>query len=95
MQEIPDPRSQLGRSSEISLADALMYALAVLHQKNPSLLSSDDKRQQPTVQSNAKSLYHVERIPCDTYLRTIIDRIPTEQLRPIFTAPFTHCQRRR
>ena len=56
--------------------------------------SPDDKRQQPTVQSNAKSLYHVEHIPCDTYLRSVIDLIPTEQLRPLFTACFAHCQRR-
>lgn len=92
--DIPDPRSQKGRSGEITLPDALMYALAVFHLKHPSLLSSDDKRQQPTIQSNASSLYHVEHIPCDTYLRAIIDRIPTEQLRPLFTACFAHCQRR-
>ena len=93
--DIPDPRSDKGRSGDISLPDAFMYALAVFHQKHSSLLSSDDKRNQPTVQSNAKSLYHVEHIPCDTYLRTIIDRILTEQLRPFFTACFAHCQRRR
>ena len=95
VQQIPDPRSQKGRSGNISLSDAFMYALAVFHQKHPSLLSSDDTRNQATVQSNAKSLYHVEHIPCDTYLRAIIDRIPTEQLRPFFTACFAHCQRRR
>ena len=91
---IPDPRSQKGRSGDISFLDAFMYALAVFHQKHPSLLSSDDKRNQPTVQSNAKNLYHVEHIPCDTYLRAILDRVPTVQLRPLFTACFAHCQRR-
>ena len=93
-QEIPDPRSQKGRPSEITVADALMYALAVFHQKHSSLLSSDDKREQPTIQSNAKSLYHVDTIPCDSYLRTMLDLIPTEQLRPFFTACFSYCQRR-
>ena len=95
VQEISDPRSQKGRSPDITLVDIVMYALAVFHQKHSSLLSSDDKRQQPTVQSNAKSLYHVEHIPCDTYFRSVIDLIPTEQLRPLFTACFAHCQRRR
>lgn len=94
VQEIPDPRSQNGRSGDITLVDILMYALAVFHQKNSSLLSCDDKRLQPTVQSNAKDLYHIEHIPCDSYLRAVIDRIPTEQLRPLFTTIFAYCQRR-
>ena len=93
-QEIPDPRSPNGRSGNISLTDIIMYALAVFHLKHPSLLSSDDKRQQPTVQDNATELYHVEHIPCDSYLRAIIDRIPTAHFRPFFTACFSHFQRR-
>ena len=71
-----------------------MYALAVFHLKHSSLLSCDDKRQQPTVQCNARDLYHVEHIPCDSYLRAVLDSVPTEQLRPLFTACFAYCQRR-
>lgn len=94
VQEIPDPRSSNGRSGKITLPDIIMYALAVFHLKHPSLLSSDDTRQQPTAQSNAHDLYHVEHIPCDSYLRAVIDRIPPEHLRPLFTACFAHAQRR-
>ena len=93
IQEIPEPRSQNGRSGDITLADIIMYALAVFHLKHPSLLSCDDKRQQPTVQSNAQDLYHVEHICCDSYLRAVIDRIPTEYLSPLFTVCFAYCQR--
>ena len=43
IQEIPEPRSQNGRSGDITLADIIMYALAVFHLKHPSLLSCDDR----------------------------------------------------
>ena len=92
-QDIPDPRSSNGRTGGITLVDIIMYALAVFHLKHSSLLSCDAKRQQPTVQSNAMDLYHVEHIPCDSYLRAVIDQIPTECLRPLFTACFAYCQR--
>ncbi|MBO9483241.1 hypothetical protein [Salinisphaera sp. G21_0] len=94
VQEIPDPRSSKGRSGKITLPDTIMYALAVFHLKHPSLLSSDDKRQQPTVQDNAKNLYHVEHIPCDSYVRAVIDQVPTEHFRSLFTSCFTYFQRR-
>ncbi|WP_067521168.1 hypothetical protein [Endozoicomonas ascidiicola] len=94
VQEIPDPRSQKGRSSNISISDFFMYALGVFHNKNSSLLACDDKREQPTIKENAKRLYHVERIPCDTYLRSIIDLVQIKHLRPLFLACFAYCQRR-
>ncbi len=93
-QKIPDPRPSNGPAADITLTDIIMYALAVFHLKHPSLLSSDDSRLQPTIQSNVKSLYHVERIPCDSYLRDVIDLIPTQNFRAFFTACFAHCQRR-
>ncbi|MBE8167496.1 MAG: hypothetical protein HAW66_03905, partial [Shewanella sp.] len=93
-QKIPDPRSSNGQTADITLTDIIMYALAVFHLKHPSLLSSDDSRLQPTIQSNVKSLYHVERIACDSYLRAVIDLIPTQHFRAFFTVCFAHCQRR-
>ncbi|WP_422443734.1 hypothetical protein [Endozoicomonas sp. ALB091] len=94
VQEIPDPRSQKGRSSNISIADFFMYGLGVFHNKNASLLTCDDKRDQPTIKENAKSLYHVEHIPCDTYLRSTIDLVQTKHIRPLFLACLAYCQRR-
>ena len=66
--------------ADISLPDALMSAFAMFSLKDPSLLAFDQRRND----ENLKSLYHIENIPCDTYLRTILDLLDPESLRPLF-----------
>ena len=46
--EISDPRSQMGRSGDITLVDFVMYTLAVFHQKTHlclALMTNDDRPQ--------------------------------------------------
>jgi hypothetical protein len=87
---IPDPRTG---SSSISLPDALMSGLAVFGLKCPSLLQFDQQRRDPIVEYNLHTLYGVERVPCDTQLRTILDPVDPVHLRPAFKAVFAHAQR--
>ena len=76
-------------SAEISLADALMSAFTIFSLKDPSLLAFDERRND----ENIKAVYHIENIPCDTHLRTILDPLDPELLRPLFQDIFRRLQR--
>ena len=76
-------------NGDISLHDALMSAFAMFSLKDPSLLAFDQRRND----ENLKALYHIENIPSDTHLRTILDALDPELLRPLFTDVFRQLQR--
>jgi hypothetical protein len=83
---IPDYRSD---DTEISLTDALMSAFAMFSLKSPSLLAFDQER----TEGNLHTIYGIERAPCDTYMREILDPVFPERLRPLFTSVFRQLQR--
>ena len=87
---VVDPRT----GCEIPLVDALMSGLAVFGLKYPSLLKFDEAYQnEAVIRANLHSLYGVERAPCDTQLRTRLDPLDPEALRPAFRAVHRHLQR--
>ena len=83
---IPDYRSD---DTEISLTDALMSAFAVFSLKSPSLLAFDQER----TEGNLHTIYGIERVPCDTRMREILDPISPTWLRPAFQSVFRQLQR--
>src|SRR3989454_8709671 len=83
---IPDPRRDHG---DIALADALMSAFAMFSLKAPSLLASDKER----AEGNLHTIYGIERVPCDTHMREILDPVSPKWLRPVFTSAFRQLQR--
>jgi hypothetical protein len=87
---VPDPR---GARVEIALGDALMAGLAVFGLKYPSLLKFDEASREDVIRHNLRTLYGVERAPCDTQLRTILDPVAPEHLRPAFRAVHRELQR--
>jgi hypothetical protein len=74
---------------EIMLGDALMSAFAMFSLKSPSLLAFDKVR----AEDNLQSIYGIERVPCDTSMREILDPVEPEHLRPAFKTVFRHLQR--
>jgi hypothetical protein len=74
-----------------SLADTLMAGLALFALKDPSLLAFDKRRQDPN--SNLRTIYGIDRVPCDSQLRDILDTVDPNTLRPCFTDLFRHLQR--
>jgi hypothetical protein len=44
--------------------------------------------QQAKGQSNAQSLFHLEKIPCDNHIREMLDPVPPEKLFPCYDAVF-------
>jgi hypothetical protein len=75
--------------TEISLTDALMSAFAMFSLKSPSLLAFDKER----AEGNLHTIYGIERVPCDTYMREILDPVSPESLRPVFKSVFRQLQR--
>ena len=83
---IPDPR---GEDVDISLTDALMSAFAMFSLKAPSLLAFDKER----AEGNLHTIYGIERVPCDTRMREILDPVSPKWLRPVFKSVFRQLQR--
>ena len=75
---------------DISMADALMSGFAVFSLKDPSLLAFDQRR---VTDGNLKSIYHVESIPCDSQMRTILDEVDPVEIRPAYKSIFRELQR--
>ena len=75
--------------TDISLADALMAAFAMVSLKAPSLLAFDKER----TEGNLHTIYGIERVPCDTQMREILDPLSPALLRPLFQSVFRQFQR--
>jgi hypothetical protein len=83
---IPDYRPA---DADMALTDALMSAFAMLSLKSPSLLAFDKER----AEGNLHTIYGIERVPCDTQMREILDPVVPKALRPIFKSVLTQLQR--
>ena len=88
--ELEDPVASRG----LNLTECLMSGLAVFGLKYPSLLQFDrDARTDELVRANLRSLYGIERAPCDTALRERLDEVDPRQLRAVFKRVFARLQR--
>ncbi len=85
------PNDKLNRG--ISLTDCLMSGMAVFGLKYPSLLQFDQDQNTDLIRSNLKSLYGIERAPCDTYLRERLDELDPKHLRKSYRRLFHVLQR--
>jgi hypothetical protein len=83
---LPDHRLD---DTEISLTEALMSAFAMFSLKAPSLLAFDKER----AEGNLRTIYGIERVPCDTHMRAILDPVSPKMLRPVFKSVFRQLQR--
>lgn len=76
------------------LPDALMAAFAMFNLKYPSMLRFDtEAHADPRLIHNLKSLFGLNEVPGDTQMRTILDPIKPEALRPCFEALHQELQR--
>ena len=70
---------------KISLTDAMMSGFAMFSLKDSSLLEFDKRRAED---SNLEKIYQLETVPSDTQLRTILDPVAPEAIKPAFQAVF-------
>ena len=83
---ILDPRLA---TADITLTDALMAAFAMFSLKAPSLLAFDRER----TEGNWHAIYGIQRVPCDTHMRAMLDPVAPEALRPVFKRVMIQVQR--
>lgn len=94
-------RNRVGRVQDMlkdktkyPIGDCLMSGLAMFSLKYRSLLQFDDSyKEEAIVRHNLKTLYGVDQMPCDTYLRERLDSVDPECLQPAFRACFSAVQR--
>ena len=89
---ITDPRQGHG-NTEISIANALMSAMAMFILKCQSLLQFDQARQDPAIVHNLRHLFSVSTIPSDTQMRDIIDKVNPNELLKGFSLLLAKAQR--
>jgi hypothetical protein len=75
---------------DIGLEDALMSGFALFSLKDPSLLAFDERRAKA---ENLRQVFGIENIPSDTQMRTILDGVEPESLRPLFKKTVQQLQR--
>jgi hypothetical protein len=85
-EQLPDPTPH---TSETSLADSLMSGYALFSLKDPSLLTFQKRRND----ENMKHLYHINHVPCDTHMRTLLDEVEPLSLGPAFCQLLAPVQR--
>jgi hypothetical protein len=66
-----------------------MSAFAMFSLKAPSLLAFDKER----AEGNLHTIYGIQHVPCDTYMRERLDPVSPKWLRPVFKRVFRQLQR--
>lgn len=69
---------------DMTLTDALMSAFAMVSLTSPSLLAFDQER----TTGNLQRVYGLQRVPCDTAMRAMLDPVKPQSLRPLFQTIF-------
>lgn len=88
-ERIPDHRAA---NAKIDLPDALMSGFAMFSLKDSSLLAFDQRR---VKDDNLKTVYGLTAIPCDTQMRTILDPVGPDNLKPLFKDVIKQLRQRR
>jgi len=88
-ERIPDHRAA---NAKIDLPDALMSGFAMFSLKDSSLLAFDQRR---VKDDNLKTVYGLKAIPCDTQMRTILDPVSPDNLKPLFKDVLEQLRQRR
>lgn len=90
-EKYPDYREE--NKNNYSVHDAAMSGFACMYFQSPSLLQFQKELEDIEKNNNMRTLFGVSSIPENTQLRSIIDRIDSEHLRPVFKELFSRLQR--
>jgi hypothetical protein len=77
----------------ISITDCVMSGFAVFSLKYPSLLRFDQHHQHQKIKENLKNLYHIQRVPSDTYMRERLDGLDVGWIQTAMDMIFKSLQR--
>lgn len=89
----PVRKDTRGLTSSISTEDCWRSAFAIFSLKMPSLLAFDKVKKSKTISHNLQSLYQLNKIPCDTYMREKLDLVDPSLIKKAFSNVFQTMQR--
>src|ERR1700735_719840 len=78
----PDPRK--GRGGNIAMADCVLSAFAMFFMQSASFLSFQRTLEKGQGRSNCQTLFGIEKIPSDNYIRDMLDGEDPALLAPCF-----------
>src|SRR6266478_5846369 len=78
----PDPRQ--GRTGNIAMADFGLSAFAMFFMQSVSFLAFQRRLEQGYGRSNCQTLFGIEKIPSDNYIRNMLDGADPALLQPCF-----------
>lgn len=87
------PDWRMENKSNYSIHDAMMSGFACMYFQSPSLLQFQKDLEKGRNNNNLRTLFGVSEIPENTQLRSIIDQVDSECLRPIFKEFLARLQR--
>jgi len=79
---LPDRRT--GDNVRLLMEDIALSAFAVFFTQGPSFLSFQQNMEKAHGRNNARSLFGVERIPCDNHIRQMLDPVEASELFGLF-----------
>ena len=82
--ELPDPRT--GKNKHFSMLELAGSAFSVFFTQCPSFLAYQRTMEDARGQSNARTVFGLERIPTDNCIRKTLDAVPPSALHPAFDA---------
>jgi hypothetical protein len=86
IQDFPDKRT--GQNSHYRVEEAALGAFSVFFTQSPSFLAHQKSMAVTKGQNNARSLFGIQRIPCDIQIRKLLDEVAPSQVLPVFTYIF-------
>ena len=89
--DLPDKRT--GDNTQYSMEDIGLSAFSVFFTQSPSFLSTQKTLEQNKGCSNAKSLFQIQKIPCDNHIRDCLDSVAPEQLFPLYDEVYQDLRR--
>jgi hypothetical protein len=92
---INQPRVLAKRSAQpIKLEDCLMSGLAIFGMKFSSLLQFEEQAKEGGItKRNLRTLYQVDQVPSDTYMRERLDEVNPREVRKTYKTVFAQVQR--
>ena len=88
--QFPDVR--LGTNKRYQIKDAALSAFSVFFTQCPSFLTYQKSMEQNKGNNNGRTLFGIDKIPCDNQIRALLDPVPASCIAPVFDQTFKMLQ---
>lgn len=78
------PDCRTGQNTQYTMENIALAAFAVFYSQNPSFLAHQKAMQKRIGQNNARTIFGIDKIPCDNHIRNQLDPVSANYLFPLF-----------